>query len=134
MKLRALQVLCIFMFVAGWIACGAGHPTITRITVTPATSTAPISPPTDVQFTATASFSNNTSRELTLADGLSWSSSNTSIATISTNGSASCIAVGQVTITAQAPADLNITVNNGVNNTSTNVTGTAQLSCLPSPA
>jgi hypothetical protein len=35
-----------------------------------------------------------------------------------------------VTITATAPSELNITVNNGVNNTSMNVNGTAQLTCV----
>jgi Bacterial Ig-like domain (group 2) len=129
MKFRALHVLCLCALAVTWLACGAGHPTITRITVAPATATSTVSPPTDVQFTATATFSNNSSRELTLADGLSWSSSNTGIATISTNGSATCVSVGQVTITATAPAELNVTVNNGVNNTSPNVTGTAQLTC-----
>lgn len=133
MKLRALQVLCICGAVTGWIACGAGHPTITKITVTPTTSTAPVSPPTDVQFTATATFTNNNSRDLTVADGLTWSSSNSAVASINDTGSATCKVVGQVTITATAPADLTLTVNNGINNTSPNVTGTAQLTCLPSP-
>jgi hypothetical protein len=133
MKLRALQVLCIGTVACVWVACGSGHPTITKITVTPTTSTAPINPPTDVQFTATATFTDNTNRELTVADGLNWSTSNTSIATISDNGSATCKNLGQVTITAKAPADLNLTINNGVNNTSPQVSGTAQLSCLATP-
>ena len=129
MKFRALQVLFICASAATWMACGAGHPTITRLTLAPQTSSAPVSPPTDVQFTVTATFNNNTSRELTIADGTSWSSSNTSIATINDNGSATCVNVGAVTITAQAPADLNITINNGIDNTSPKVTGTAQLNC-----
>lgn len=129
MKFRALHVLLICTLAAAWIACGAGHPTIRNITVGPQTATSTVSPPTDVQFTATATFTDNTSRELTLADGLSWSSSNTGVATISTNGSATCVSPGQATVTATAPADLNITVNNGVNNTSPNVTGTATLTC-----
>ncbi|HUI84764.1 MAG TPA: Ig-like domain-containing protein [Candidatus Binatia bacterium] len=129
MKFRALHVLCICVLAAAWIACGAGHPTITHLTVAPQMGTAPVSPPTDVQYTATATFSNNTNRELSVADGLTWSSSNTSIATISDNGSATCIAVGQVTITAKAPTELNITVNNGIDNTSPKITGTAQLTC-----
>ena len=133
MKFRALQVLCILGLAAAWIACGSGHPTIRSITVTPTTSTAPISPPTDVQYTATATFSDNTSRELNVSDGLSWSTSDNTIATISDNGSATCHALGQVTITAQAPSELNITVNNGVNNTSPKVTGTAQLTCQAPP-
>jgi hypothetical protein len=129
MKFRPLQVLCICTLAATWLACGAGHPTITRITVGPQTATSTVSPPTDVQFTATATFTNNSSRELTIADGLTWSTSNSAVATISDNGSATCVSVGQVTITAKAPADLNLTVNNGVNNTSPNVTGTATLTC-----
>ena len=133
MKSRALEVLCILAAASCWIACGAGHPTITQITVAPATSTAPVSPPTNVQFTATATFTNNSSRNLTVADGLTWSTSNSSIATINDNGNATCVAVGQVTITAKAPADLNLTINNGVNNTSPTVSGTAQLTCMPSP-
>ena len=131
MKSRALHVVCICTLAAAWIACGAGHPTITRITVGPQTATSTVSPPTDVQFTATATFTNNSSRELTVADGLSWSSSNIGVATVSTNGSATCVSPGQATITATAPADLNLTVNNGVNNTSQNVTGTATLTCNP---
>jgi hypothetical protein len=129
MKFRALHVVCICTLAAAWIACGAGHPTIRTITVSPQTAATTVSPPTDVQYTATATFTNNTTRELTLADGLNWSTSNTAVATISDNGSATCIAVGQVTITAKAPADLNLTVNNGINNTSPNVTGTASLTC-----
>lgn len=129
MKFRALQVLFICASAATWLACGAGHPTITRLTVAPQTASSPISPPTDVQYTVTATFNNNTSRELTAADGLTWTSSNTGVATISDNGSATCRGVGPVTITAQAPADLNITINNGIDNTSPKVSGTAQLNC-----
>jgi len=129
MKFRALHVVCICTLAATWIACGAGHPTIRTINVAPQTATSTVSPPSDVQYTATATFTDNTSRELNLADGLSWSSSNTAVATVSTNGSVTCIAPGQVTITATAPADLNLTVNNGVNNTSPNVTGSASLTC-----
>jgi hypothetical protein len=129
MKFRALHVLCICALAATWIACGAGHPRITRLTVTPATATAPISPRTDVQFTATATFTNNTSRDLSVADGLTWATSDAAVATISDGGSATCVAVGQVTITATAPSELNLTVNNGINNTSPKVTGTAQLTC-----
>jgi len=129
MKFRALQVLFISITAVAWLGCGAGHRTITQLTVSPQMASSPVSPPTDVQYTVTATFDNNTSRELTVADGLTWSTSNTSIATISDNGSATCVGVGLVNITAQAPAELDISVNNGVNNTSPKVTGTAQLNC-----
>ena len=105
MKFRALQLLFICASAATWMACGAGHPTITRLTVAPQTASAPISPPTDVQFTVTATFDNNTSRELTVADGLTFSTSDTTIATISDNGSATCHGVGPVTITAASGID-----------------------------
>ena len=130
MKLRSLPFILLLALAALLIACGAGHPKIVSITVTPSTATAPTIPPTDVQFTATATFDNQSSRELTIADGLTWTTSNSSIATINTNGSATCVAPGPVTITATAPSELNITVNNGINNTSTNVSGTAQLMCV----
>lgn len=129
MKLKPLHVLVLSALAVALVACGAGHPTISSITVTPATASAPISPATDVQYTATAIFTDKTSRELTVADGLTWTSSNTSIATINDGGSATCIAVGQVTITATAPSDLTIQVSNGVQNTSPKVSGTAQLTC-----
>jgi hypothetical protein len=111
------------------MACGAGHPTITHLAVSPTTASAPVSPPTDVQYTVTATFTNNSHRELTAVDGLSWTTSNTAVATISDNGSATCVSVGQVTITAQAPTDLNLTINNGINNTSPKISGTAVLNC-----
>jgi hypothetical protein len=133
MKLRSLHVIVLSALTVAMIACGAGHPTISSIVVTPSTATSPVDPHTDVQYTATATFSNSSSRELTVADGLTWASSNTSIATISDSGSATCVAIGQVTITATAPSDLNITVNNGVQNTSPKVSGTAQLNCVVHP-
>ena len=104
------------------IGCGAGHLKIVSITVTPTIGGAPIIPPTDVEFTATATFDNQSSGELTDADGLAWTTSNSTIATIDSDGSATCIAPGAVTITATAPSELN--------NTSINVSGTAQLTCV----
>jgi hypothetical protein len=133
MKLRSVPCILLPALAALFIGCGAGHPKIVSITVTPATATAPTVPPTDVQFTATATFDNQSSRELTVADGLTWTTSSSSIATVNSNGSATCVAPGPVTITASAPSELNITVNNGINNTSTNVSGTAQLTCLATP-
>ncbi|HKD83914.1 MAG TPA: hypothetical protein VKB58_04120 [Terriglobales bacterium] len=132
MKHRALHLLCIFVAAAGWMACGAGHPTITRITVSPSQASAGVRGG-DVQFTANATFSNNTSRELTVADGLTWSVAPNATASISDNGSATCLVVGQAVVTATAPTELNLTINNGINNTSPKVSGTATLSCIPTP-
>ena len=110
------------------IGCGAGHPNLTSITVSPSTATADSATHGQVGYTAQGNFSNNTSRDLTQADGLSWKTSTTA-ATIGSTGLATCSSPGTVTVTASAPENLTITVNNGVNNTSPTVSGTAQLVC-----
>jgi len=110
------------------IGCGAGHPNLKSIFVSPTTANAALHE--DVVFTAMGNFTNNSSRDLTLADGLSWKTSNNAIATINGNtGSATCVASGSVTVTATAPQNLQITINNGVSNTSTNVSGSGTLNC-----
>jgi len=111
------------------IACGAGHPRLTSIAVSPSSATASSSPQGQVGFTATGTFTDHSSRELHLADGLEWKSSNTVDATIGGTGEATCLVPGSVTITATAPADLQITVSNGVQNTSPKVSGSAILNC-----
>lgn len=110
------------------LGCGAGHPTITSLQISPASATA-ASPNGEVGFTARGIFANNDSRELTVADDLDWASSNTAVADINSTGQATCKAPGTVTITASAPADLTLQINNGIHNKSKTVTGTAQLVC-----
>jgi hypothetical protein len=127
MKYFGLTLAC--AGVALILACGAGHPTITAVEVSPQNAQA-ASPNGEVDYTARGIFANNNSRELTAVDGLDWSSSNNMIASIDgTLGHATCLAPGTVMITVQAPADLTLTVNNGVHNASTKVTGSATLVC-----
>ncbi|HEV2731145.1 MAG TPA: Ig-like domain-containing protein [Terriglobales bacterium] len=64
-----------------------------------------------------------------MADGVEWKSSNTAAATIDDTGFATCVAPGLSTITATAPADLQITVSNSLQNTSPKVSGKAMLNC-----
>ena len=106
------QALFILLAVTFLIGCGAGHSNLTSITVSPQTATATSSPQGQVGYTAMGNFQNGKSRELSQVDGLSW-----------------CSAPGTVTITASAPQNLQFTVNNGVQNTSATVTGTATLIC-----
>lgn len=102
------------------LGCGAGRPNLKSISVSPTTASAALSG--IVVFTATGDFTNNSSRALTAADGLSWSISNNAIATITDNtGSATCVAPGSITVTATAPRN--------VSNTATNVTASATLNC-----
>jgi Big-like domain-containing protein len=125
--MRPLQFNLLAFLALLLMGCGAGHPNLTSIAVSPSSATA--APQQDVVFTANGTFTNNSSRELTVADGLTWKTSNSAMATINNNGSATCLAPGTVTITATAPQNLQITVNNGVSNTSTNISGTATLNC-----
>lgn len=115
------------------IGCGAGHANLTSISVSPQTASATSSPQGQVGYTATGHFANGKSRELSRVDGLSWKTSPTSsgtvAATIGSTGEATCSAPGNVTITATAPENLQLTVNNGVQNTASSVSGTATLVC-----
>ena len=119
----------LLMIAALLVACGAGHPRLTSIAVSPSSATASSSPQGQVGFTATGTFTDHSSRELHVTDGLTWKSSNTVVATIDDTGEATCVSPGPVTITATAPADLQITVSNGVQNTSPKVSGNAMLNC-----
>ncbi len=109
------------------VACGAGHPNLMSINVAPATATA--NTQGSVGFTATGLFSDNSSRTLAPADGLSWRSSNAAVVSINDAGFASCNQAGTVTITASAPQNLQLTINNGVSNTAQTIRGTATLTC-----
>lgn len=111
------------------IGCGAGHSNLTSIVVAPATATAASSPQATVGFTATGKFSNNTSRALTPADGLSWRTSNTAVANIDDLGLATCQAPGSVTVTASAPQNLQLTINTGISNTAVTIRASATLNC-----
>lgn len=123
--LHIILLSCVALILIG---CGAGHPNLTSITVSPQTATAQSAAHGQVGYTAQGHFSNGSSRELSQVDGLSWATS-TNAASIGSTGEATCLALGNVTVTASAPENLQLTVNNGVNNTSTTVRGTAQLVC-----
>jgi hypothetical protein len=126
--MKHLQFVSAAFLVIILIACGAGHPNLTSITVTPQTATTTSSPQGQVGYTAQGNFDNNTSRELSQVDGLSWKTSTTA-ATIGSTGEATCVAPGTVIVTASAPENLQVTVNNGVQNTAPTVSGTATLTC-----
>ena len=72
-------------------------PSITAISVSPDGLTLPLN--VTQQFVATASYSDGSSQDL--VSGVTWSSSATSVATIDTNGLASLLTAGTVTITAK---------------------------------
>ena len=131
--MRYLQFVMAVLVAMAVIGCGAGHPNLTSVTVTPQSATTTSNPQGQVGYTAMGNFSNHTSRELSQVDGLSWKTSPTMTgsvaATIGSTGEATCSAPGTVTVTASAPQNLSFTVNNGVMNTSMTVSGTAMLTC-----
>jgi len=123
--MKYLPVVLLMLILS--VACGAGHPNLKTLTVTPVSATA--STQGSVGFTATGTFSDNSSRTITPADGLSWRSSNTAVASINDVGMASCNAAGTVTITASAPENLQLTINNGISNTAPTIRGSGTLNC-----
>jgi uncharacterized lipoprotein YajG len=127
LTLSVLALLATLLLLAG---CGAGHPTLTSISVTPSTATASLTTRGSVGYTATGTFSDHSSRQLTQADGLTWATANGLIAGISDSGMATCVRAGVVTVSASAPSNLTLTVTNTVTNTSPKVTGSASLTCM----
>lgn len=127
-----MKHLALLLTSALLVGCGAGHANLTSISVSPQTSTASSSQG-QVGYTATGHFANGKSRELSQVDGLSWKTSPTSAgtvaATIGSTGEATCSAPGTITVTASAPQNLQFTINNGIQNTSATVNGTAKLTC-----
>ena len=86
--------------ISGSTSLTVNPPTVVSITVTPANSSIPLG--TTEQFTATGTFSDNSTQIIT--SSVTWSSSATSIATISnaagSNGQAVSVSAGATTITA----------------------------------
>ncbi|MDP9159314.1 MAG: hypothetical protein M3O09_03675 [Acidobacteriota bacterium] len=128
-----MKNLFFLLMAVTFVGCGAGHANLTSITVSPQSATATSNPPGQVGYTARGNFANGKSRELTQVDGLAWhtslTSAGTTAATIGSTGEATCSAPGTITVTASAPQNLQFTLNNGVQNTSTTVRGTATLIC-----
>src|SRR5579885_2931250 len=129
--MKTLASLIIFLAL-GLAGCGAGHANLTSISVSPQSATAS-SNQGQVGYTATGNFANGKSRELSQVDGLSWKTAPTTAgtvaATIGSTGEATCSAAGTITVTASAPQNLQFTINNGIQNTSATVSGTATLIC-----
>ena len=102
---RSALVALSIAFVLILAACSSSTPTLRYITISP--QTANIAVTTTQQFTALAYYSNGI-----IKDGsgvVSWSSSNSAIATINASGVATGVAPGTVTITANAAGASGVT-------------------------
>lgn len=94
----AAQVSASYQGVTGSTSITVGAPALGSIAVTPAQSSLPSGEVE--QMTATGSFSDGTTKDLT--QSVTWSSTGPGIASVSATGSADANAVGSVTITASA--------------------------------
>ena len=84
--------------IVGTTTLTVNPPALESIAVTPAVSS--IAAGATEQFTATGTYSNNSTQNITTS--VTWSSSNSSVATISTSGVATGVAAGTTTITASS--------------------------------
>lgn len=117
---RGLGPILLIAFLA---SCGDVRTTVYQVEVTPSTQALPAGSQQLATFTATGIFGYRTSRPLEPSDGLSWTSSNAGVAGITMDGTASCKAAGEVTITATVPVHV-------VPATNPTVSGTAKLTCM----
>ena len=95
--LVAFALLCL-LTIAG---CGQFFPsasTITALQVNPANAT--IQPGVNQQFTATATYGNSTTADVT--SQVTWTTTPTSVATISSGGLLTAVALGTATVNAQS--------------------------------
>jgi hypothetical protein len=121
MKIKSLVL--IFSLAGLLSGCGSSGPKLRAITLAPNPAGSTSTPQGQVAFTATGSMTNNTTRALTSSNGLIWATSNTAIASIASNGVATCLTAGSVTITATAPSNLS------KGSSAPAVSGTAKLTC-----
>src|SRR5215471_10478393 len=128
-NLKTLHVTtAVLISLLGCIYCGSGGQRVTSVAVSPGTATV-MSLMGTVQFTAMGTFSNNMRQMLTSSNGLTWMSSNTTIASINSSGTAQCLmAGGPVTITASIPMAMGST--SMMMASTAMIQGTAVLTCM----
>jgi hypothetical protein len=131
MKNLATFIACISILLM--LACRSGPPKITSVQVNPANARVG-GPGAHLVFTAVGLFANRQSRNLTAADGVAWSTSDSSIASIgSSTGQATCNTPGTVAVTVRVPAGVTLAPNGKPQHTPDDVTGMANLQCLGTP-
>jgi len=112
----AILMICGFSGCHGFFV----NPTLSSVTVTPTSST--LVKGTTLQFTATGNFSDGSTKTLGSSDGLIWTSTDTTIATIDqSSGIATGVATGSTTINAAAQGLTGSTTLNVVGGTVTKI-------------
>ncbi|MFT3691615.1 MAG: Ig-like domain-containing protein [Kofleriaceae bacterium] len=111
-------VLAIVLFVTGLVGCGglaatAGAPELGSIEITPGTGM--IAATETLQLTATGSYDNNTTKDLS-SGGVTWTSADPTIATVDANGLVTGVFEGSARISAQVDnisASITVDVSSG---------------------
>ena len=133
---RWVLALALGVSVVWFNACGGGgggggdtvatNATLASIAISPASPA--MTPGSAQQFTATGTYSDSTTKDLSTS--VTWSSSNEIVATINTAGSASILSAGTTTISAELGHIIGSTVLTGTTNTTIGVT-LASISVTP---
>jgi hypothetical protein len=127
-RMKSVLIVVACGVLALLLGCGGSADTIQSVQISPPQGQG-TAPNGAVGFTATGTFKNNQSRLLTSQDGLTWTSSNTTVATINPlTGQAICLTEGSAIITASVPSDLVFGV--GGHTSSNTVSATAGLQCV----
>jgi len=121
-------MIAVLISLLGCIYCGTGGQRVMSVAMSPGTAT--VMSMGTVQFTAMGTFSNNMKQMLTSSNGLTFMSSNTTIATINSSGMAQCLMAGggPVTITASIPIAMGST--SMMMGSTAMIQGTAVLTCM----
>ncbi|HZQ21057.1 MAG TPA: Ig-like domain-containing protein [Terriglobales bacterium] len=142
-KLGLVIALSFFAFASGCTGFFV-NPTLSSIAIGPASQTITVNPRTTLQMSATGSYSDGSTKDLT--GKVLWSSSDTSCATISASGLVSPVnnvsgicqtdigassgtvtaSTAQVTVTEGTPTSINLTVSNSSPAPGTSITFTAK--------
>ena len=125
-----LSILFLGFLAVSVITC-AGSMALNGIVVSPDNPSIPVGATS--QFIATAHYNDQTNGDITTE--VTWSSSNTSVATINSSGLATAIAVGTTTITASSSMSNSYSGESGTSDSTTlTVTSAALLSISITPA
>jgi hypothetical protein len=123
-----LSILFLGFLAVSVITC-AGDLALNGIVISPDNPSTPVG--TTLQFIATAYYNDQTNGDITTQ--VTWSSSNTSVATINSSGLATAVAVGTTTITANSSMSTS-TAGGNSDTTTLTVTSAALLSISIIPA
>ena len=131
--MRSVLALIAFTGIMLMLACESKPARIASVQVNPEDAQAD-SPGGHASFVAVGIFDNQQSRNLTMADRISWSTYDKTIASIdSMTGLSTCNSPGATSVTVHVSGDVPFRVSDEPRGSSTQVVGMANLLCRPTP-